>query len=95
MSSQTPASMNAAASPSFWQVMPMAPACDLHGGDRRDLVGLDVRAVAAAGARDHVLHPGDVALDAVEVDRHDRRVEVGDEDRRRFTGDIHWRHLGS
>ena len=95
MSSQTPASMNASASPSFWQVMPMAPACDLHGGDRRDLVGLDVRAVAAAGTRDDVLHPGDVALDAVEVDGHDRGVEVGHEDPRRFTGYIHWRHLGS
>ena len=77
MSSQTPASMNDVRLAELLAGDADGAGLDLHGGDRRDLVGLDVRAVAAAGARDHVLHPGDVALEAVEVDGHDRRVEVG------------------
>ena len=48
MSSATPASMKTSTSPSFWQVMPMAPAADLHLADRRDLVRLDMRPVADA-----------------------------------------------
>ena len=41
---------------------------DLHRGDRRDLVGLDMRAVVAAGGGDEALHAVDVRGEAVEID---------------------------
>ena len=68
MSSATPASTNTSTSPSFWQVMPIAPACHLHLPDRGDLVGLDVGAVADAVAREVRLHPADIVLHDVHVE---------------------------
>src|SRR5262249_2387144 len=49
---------------------------DLHFGDRRNLVGLDVRTVGAAMTGDLLLDTGDVVLKPVEIDGDRRRVEV-------------------
>ena len=58
--------------------MPTAPARELHVRDRGQLVRLDVRAERERVLVAVALHARDVALDRVEVDRRDRRVERGD-----------------
>ena len=50
----------------------------LHVRDRGQLVRLDVRAEGEAMLVAVALHPCDVALDGVEVDSRDRRVQRGD-----------------
>ena len=78
ISSATPASTNTSTSPSFWQVMPTAPAAICILRDRRDLVGLDVRPVAPAVQRRSALHARDVVFQPVEQDRDGGRVEIGE-----------------
>jgi hypothetical protein len=59
------------------------PRLHLHFPERRDLVRLDVRSVADAVLRQVRLHPLQVRLHDVEVDRHRRGIEFAD----RFHGE--------
>ena len=76
MSSATPASAITSTSPSFWQVMPTAPASHLQLGQCRNLVRLDVRAVVEPVARKLLLRALDVGLDDVEVDDDGGGIEI-------------------
>ncbi len=49
---------------------------DLHPGERRALVRLDMRPVGDAGRIAQPLHAGDVGLDPVQIDHHGRRAEL-------------------
>ena len=77
-SSATPASAITSTSPSFWQVMPTAPARICMLRERGELVRLDVRPVGEAVLVAVALHARDVPLDRVQVDGRDRRVERDD-----------------
>ena len=76
--SSKPASAITSASPSFWQVIPTAPAFELQARELGQLVRLDVRpqrnpVLVAVG-----LHPEDVPLDRVEIAGQHGRLELGE-----------------
>ena len=56
----------------------------LHFGERRDLVGLDVRPVGEPVTGEKVLRATDVRLDDIEIDHNRGCVEVGDQSRHEF-----------
>ena len=73
--SRSPAASITSASPSFWQVIPTAPARTCMCAIAGQLVRLDVRPEGEAVLVAVALHARDVALDGVQVDGRDRRVE--------------------
>ena len=60
---------------------------ELHVGDLRDLVGLDMDHQVDAGVATDLLHPVDVLFEDIEVDDHGGRIDVVDGVDIALTGD--------
>ena len=76
MSSATPASTNTSASPSFWQVMPIAPAAICIFAIAGILCVLMCGRLPTPAPVELRLRARDIGFEPVEVDRDGRRVEL-------------------